>query len=83
MREKCAQVAKTLDRSRPQTKDEMERAARKLLADIGEPEGYLGWTMVVLASEFWRDQRFRTAKGEEVQLTKLFFRQRLRTQARM
>lgn len=56
MRAKCVEVAGRLDRSRPQMKDEMERAARGLLAEMGEPEGYLGWTMVVLASEFWREQ---------------------------
>lgn len=56
MRAKCVEVAKTLDRSRPQTKVEMEKASRQLLDELGEPEGYLGWTMVVLASEFWRDQ---------------------------
>jgi hypothetical protein len=56
MRAICAEVAKSLDRSRPPSKDEMEKAARQLLADLGEPEGYLGWTMVVLASEFWREQ---------------------------
>lgn len=56
MRAKCAEVAAKFDRSRPKTKDEMEVSARALLSEMGQPEGYLGWTMVVLASEFWRDQ---------------------------
>lgn len=34
----------------------MERVARALLEEEGLPEGYVGWIMVVLASEFYRDQ---------------------------
>jgi geranylgeranyl pyrophosphate synthase len=34
----------------------MEVASRQLLAEMELTEGYVGWTMVVLASEFWRDQ---------------------------
>ena len=34
----------------------MEAVARALLAEMGLAEGYVGWTMVVLASAFWRDQ---------------------------
>ncbi len=34
----------------------MESVARRTLADLEQPEGYLGWTMVVLASAFWQDQ---------------------------
>ncbi len=56
LREHCRRIVTKLDKSRPLSKDEMERLARKLLAEAGEPEGYVGWTMVVLASEFWRDQ---------------------------
>ena len=36
--------------------EQMERVARGLLEEAGLPEGLLGWTMVVLAGEFWRDQ---------------------------
>ena len=49
-------VAAKLDKSRPLGKDEMEQVARRLLAEIGQPEGYLGWTMVGLATAFWHDQ---------------------------
>lgn len=52
----CVQVASQLDKSRPLTKDEMEALARRILSGMGLPEGYVGWTMVILASEFWRDQ---------------------------
>ena len=49
-------VVGPLDKSRPLTKDEMEVIARRVLAEAGQPEGYLGWMMVVLATEFWKDQ---------------------------
>jgi geranylgeranyl pyrophosphate synthase len=53
---RCADVAARLDKSRPLTKDEMEAIARRTLDELGLPEGYVGWTMVVLATEFWKDQ---------------------------
>jgi len=56
LRARCAVVAGKLDKSLPLTKDEMERVARALLEELGLPEGLVGWTMVVLASEFWREQ---------------------------
>lgn len=56
LRRRCAEVATKLDKSVPLDKTEMERVARRILEDAGLPEGYVGWTMVVLSSEFWRDQ---------------------------
>ncbi|MEX2186964.1 MAG: polyprenyl synthetase family protein [Pirellulales bacterium] len=56
LRARCAEVADKLDKSRPLSKDEMEAVARRTLDDAGLPEGYLGWTMVSLAGEFWREQ---------------------------
>lgn len=56
LRERCRQVAARLDKSRPLSKDEMEQVVRRLLAEAGQPDGYVGWGMVVLATEFWRDQ---------------------------
>jgi len=56
IRERCAEVAAGLDKSQPLSKDEMESVVRSLLEEMGHPEGYVGWTMVILASEFWRDQ---------------------------
>ncbi len=53
---RAVEVAATLDKSRPLTKDEMEKLVRQHLAELGQPEGYVGWMMVVLASEFWKDQ---------------------------
>ncbi len=56
LKEKCDEVAGRLDRSRPMSKDEMEIVARELLDREGQPEGYLGWIMVMLSSAFYRDQ---------------------------
>lgn len=56
MRAKCQEVADRLDKDRPLTKDEMEAVVRSLLEEIGQPESYLGWTMVMLATAFWQDQ---------------------------
>jgi geranylgeranyl diphosphate synthase, type II len=53
---RCSDVAARLDKSRPLSKDEMESIARELLVAAGLPEGFLGWTMVVLASAFWEEQ---------------------------
>jgi len=53
---KAAEVAAKLDKSRPLTKDEMEKIVRRTLEECGQPEGYVGWMMVILASEFWKDQ---------------------------
>lgn len=55
LRERCRETAAKLDKSNPLTKDEMERVARELLKQEGLSEGYVGWIMVVLASEFYRD----------------------------
>ena len=56
LRLKCQAVADTLDRNLPPSKDDLEALCRKLLIDAGEPEGYLGWIMVVLSSCFWEEQ---------------------------
>ena len=56
IRSACRRIAGQLDKSHPLSKDEMERVTRSALRELGQPEGYVGWTMVALASEFWRDQ---------------------------
>lgn len=53
---RCAEVASKLDKSAAMTKDEMEVVARRLLEEEGLGEVYVGWIMVVLSSEFYRDQ---------------------------
>ena len=56
LRERCKVLAAKLDKSRPLAKDEMETLVRRLLDEASEPESYVGWMMVVFASEFWHDQ---------------------------
>jgi geranylgeranyl pyrophosphate synthase len=56
MRAKCADVAAKLDKSVPLAKDDMEMIVRATLDELEMPEGYVGWMMVVFATEFWRDQ---------------------------
>lgn len=55
LRARCAELAAALDRSKPLTKDELEQISRNLLTSLDQPEGYLGWTMVMISGEFWRD----------------------------
>ncbi len=56
LRGQCQQVADKLSRENSLSKDEMENVARQILAHQGMDECYVGWTMVCLASAFWRDQ---------------------------
>jgi geranylgeranyl pyrophosphate synthase len=56
IRLRCDEVAAKLDKSHPLARDAMETIARATLDDLGLPESYVGWTMVMLASAFWRDQ---------------------------
>ncbi len=51
----CQLVASRLDKSVSLTKDQMEGVARELLNSLGLPEGYVGWTMVMLSSAFFRE----------------------------
>jgi geranylgeranyl pyrophosphate synthase len=55
LRLKCRDVAARLNKDLPPTKDELEQIARRTLEEAGQPEGYLGWAMVMLSSEFFRD----------------------------
>jgi geranylgeranyl diphosphate synthase, type II len=56
LKQRCAEVAAKLDKSHALSKDAMEQVARDLLQAANEPEGYIGWIMVVLATEFFREQ---------------------------
>lgn len=56
IRAKCEEIASQLDKSRPLSKDEMESIVRAMLVEMDQPEGYVGWAMVMMASSFWRDQ---------------------------
>lgn len=50
------QYARSLNRAQPFTKDELELHARKLLEQMGEPEMYLGFAMVLVGNFFWKQQ---------------------------
>ncbi|MGH7137923.1 MAG: DUF116 domain-containing protein, partial [Pirellulales bacterium] len=56
LRAQCGEVASRLDKSRPLGKDELQSIAQALLLEQGWQEGYLGWTMVALATHFWTAQ---------------------------
>jgi len=56
LRQRCHEAVARLDKSTPLTKDGLEAIARRTLEERQLPEGYVGWTMVALASAFWRDQ---------------------------
>ncbi|MEW4452613.1 polyprenyl synthetase family protein [Bremerella sp. JC817] len=56
IRDRCYQICENLDKSRPLSKDEMEQLTRALLQEMNLPESYIGWTMVMMTSAFWRDQ---------------------------
>jgi geranylgeranyl pyrophosphate synthase len=48
--------AQPLDRSRPFTRHELEQHGRKLLTQLGQPEKYLGFAMVMIGNFFWKKQ---------------------------
>ncbi len=45
-----------LDRTEPLVRHRIDACAREILAQLGLPESYLGWTMVVFSSAYWRDR---------------------------
>lgn len=47
---------KTLDRSKPLTKQALTDMGQSLLAQMGLGEQYLGFVMVAISNEFWREQ---------------------------
>ncbi|MDG2206541.1 MAG: polyprenyl synthetase family protein [Pirellulales bacterium] len=56
IRQRCQSLAAALDKSSPLSKEKLEELARQILSELSQPEGYVGWTMVLLSSEFWREQ---------------------------
>ncbi|MBN1912106.1 MAG: polyprenyl synthetase family protein [Pirellulales bacterium] len=56
IRRRADEAAAGLDRAEPLDHDELESLARAILEELGQPEAYLGWTMVALGTAFWRDQ---------------------------
>lgn len=56
IRNRCREITSKIDKSRPMTTDEMEVVVRQILDEMELEEHFIGWTMVMFASEFWRDQ---------------------------
>ena len=52
----CCTAAAQTDRDEGPTKEILESTARQILSKLNLPAVYVGWTMVVLSSEFWREQ---------------------------
>lgn len=56
IRRAAIELSAGLDHSQPLARYEIEAHARSLLDALGQPETYLGWTMVAVASAFWEEQ---------------------------
>ncbi len=56
IRAEAAHFVQTLDRARPLTKADLQKMGESLLLSMGLGEQYLGFTMVCIANEFWREQ---------------------------
>jgi geranylgeranyl diphosphate synthase, type II len=52
----AAERGTRMDRAKPLTKQDLQAMAEDLLRDMGLGEQYLGFTMVALTNEFWREQ---------------------------
>jgi geranylgeranyl pyrophosphate synthase len=56
VRDHCRQLTSGWDKQHALSQAELESEARQVLERFELPEAFLGWTLVVLSSEFWRDQ---------------------------
>jgi geranylgeranyl pyrophosphate synthase len=56
IRAEAHRFGKTIDRGKPLTKPELQKMGEELLRAMGLPEQYLGFTMVAITNEFWREQ---------------------------
>jgi geranylgeranyl pyrophosphate synthase len=56
IRAAAADHGKTIDRAKPLTRHGLQQMAEELLHQLGLGEQYLGFTMVALSNEFWREQ---------------------------
>jgi geranylgeranyl pyrophosphate synthase len=56
IRDAAHQFVKKLDRSKPLVRDDGKRYAEELLRSLGLGEQYMGFALVAVANEFWRDQ---------------------------
>jgi geranylgeranyl pyrophosphate synthase len=56
VRAEAARFIQGIDRSQPLTKPALQEMGEQLLAALGLPESYLGFAMVCVSNEFWREQ---------------------------
>lgn len=56
VRVEVLRFAGPLDRSKPLTRQSLQQMAENLLKEMGLGEQYLGFTMVAITNEFWREQ---------------------------
>jgi geranylgeranyl pyrophosphate synthase len=56
VRAEAARFGRTFDRSKPLTKPGLQQMGEELLQAMSLGEQYLGFTMVCLSNEFWREQ---------------------------
>lgn len=56
----AAEFAKPLDRSAGLTRPVLQQLGEQLLRQLDQPSEYLGFTMVCVANEFWREQVMAT-----------------------
>lgn len=56
IRAAAAEFARPLDRSKPLTKPVLQKLGEDLLRQMGLGEQYLGFTLVAITNEFWREQ---------------------------
>ena len=56
IKREAERLAQGLNKSKPFTKAELESCGRTLLEQLGLPEKYLGFTMVLIGNFFWKQQ---------------------------
>src|SRR6516162_5087554 len=56
VRKAAEEFGKTLDRSKPLERASLQKMGEDLLKQLGMGEQYLGFTMVCISNEFWREQ---------------------------
>src|SRR5262245_33828730 len=56
IRDEAHRFGKTIDRSKPLTKQDLQMMAEEMLRAMNLGEQYLGFTMVAITNEFWREQ---------------------------
>lgn len=56
IRAQAIKLVATAGNSRPLSREDIERLARRVTSELAVRESYLGWTMVILASMFWAPQ---------------------------